>query len=257
MYSTHEGYNDSIHGYYLEDLKVGMSASHAKTVTETDVVMFAGLTGDNSPVHCNEVFAARTRFKGRIAHGMFCAGLISACVAGTRLPGPGCICVDQQLRFTAPVRIGDTRHGYMHYPGDQSGTPCESLPERDLHRAKDKIVVEGSATFLVSRRNPYKRLVSPRRRTASPDGEPYALLFHDHPKSGHRVAVVGFCGAGAWPSAIRQDHCSRNRPGSPGDPRWFVCPNSPVPGHRSLGRIPSRSIPQTLPAASSRPRLFG
>ena len=50
MYSTHEGYNDSIHGYYLEDLKIGMSASHAKTGTETDVVMFAGLTGDNNPV---------------------------------------------------------------------------------------------------------------------------------------------------------------------------------------------------------------
>ena len=86
----HEGHNDSIHGYYLEDLKVGMSASHAKTVTETDVVMFAGLTGDNNPVHCNEEFAAQTRFKGRIAHGMFCAGLIS-CVAGTRLPGPGAV----------------------------------------------------------------------------------------------------------------------------------------------------------------------
>ena len=49
MYSTHEGYNDSIHGYYLEDLSVGMSASHAKTVTETDVVMFAGLTGASVP----------------------------------------------------------------------------------------------------------------------------------------------------------------------------------------------------------------
>ena len=65
------------------------------------------LTGDNNPIHCNEEFAAQTRFKGRIAHGMFCAGLIS-CVAGTRLPGPGAVYVDQQLRFTAPVRIGDT-----------------------------------------------------------------------------------------------------------------------------------------------------
>ena len=107
MYSTHEGYNDSIHGYYLEDLAVGMSASHAKTVTETDVVLFAGLTGDNNPVHCNEVFAAKTQFGSRIAHGMFCAGLIS-CVAGTRLPGPGCIYLSQSLKFKAPVRIGDT-----------------------------------------------------------------------------------------------------------------------------------------------------
>ncbi|MBL8253799.1 MAG: MaoC family dehydratase, partial [Candidatus Competibacter sp.] len=107
MYSTHEGYNDSIHGYYLEDLSVGMSASHAKTVTETDVVMFAGLTGDNNPVHCNEVFAAQTRFKGRIAHGMFCAVLFS-CVAGTLVAGPGAVYVEQKLQFVAPVRIVDS-----------------------------------------------------------------------------------------------------------------------------------------------------
>lgn len=150
MYSTHAGYNDSIHGYYLEDLQIGMSASHAKTVTETDVVMFAGLTGDNNPVHCNEVFAAQTQFKTRLVHGMFCAGLIS-CVAGTRLPGPGAVYVDQHLRFKAPVRIGDTV------------TAVCTIQEINLERRRvtmntvctvlDKIVVEGSATFLVSRRN--------------------------------------------------------------------------------------------------------
>ena len=150
MYSTHEGYNDSIHGYYLEDLKVGMSASHAKTVTETDVVMFAGLTGDNNPVHCNEVFAAQTQFKGRIAHGMFCAGLIS-CEAGTRLPGPGCIYVDQHLTFKAPVRIGDTVTATCAI--------TEIHPERrrvimrTICTVGDALVVEGEATFLVSRRN--------------------------------------------------------------------------------------------------------
>ncbi len=150
MYSTHEGYNDSIHGYYLEDLEVGMSASHAKTVTETDVVMFAGLTGDNNPVHCNEVFAAKTLFKSRIAHGMFCAGLIS-CVAGTRLPGPGAVYVDQQLRFTAPVRIGDTVTALC--------TIQEIIPERrrvvmkTICTVGDKTVVEGTATFMVNRRS--------------------------------------------------------------------------------------------------------
>ena len=151
MYSTHEGYNDSIHGYYLEDLEVGMSASHAKTVTETDVVMFAGLTGDNNPVHCNEVFAAKTLFKSRIAHGMFCAGLIS-CVAGTRLPGPGAVYVDQQLRFAAPVRIGDTVTAVC--------TIREINRERrrvvmdTVCTVQDQVVVEGSATFMVSRRSP-------------------------------------------------------------------------------------------------------
>lgn len=149
MYSTHEGYNDSIHGYYLEDLQVGMSASHAKTVTETDVVMFAGLTGDNNPVHCNEVFASQTRFKGRIAHGMFCAGLIS-CVAGTRLPGPGAVYVDQQLRFTAPVRIGDTVTATCTIQA--INTERRRVTMNTVCMVGDTVVVEGSATFLVSRR---------------------------------------------------------------------------------------------------------
>lgn len=149
MYSTHEGYNDSIHGYYLEDLEVGMSASHAKTVTETDVVMFAGLTGDNNPIHCNEVFAAQTKFKGRIAHGMFCAGLIS-CVAGTRLPGPGAVYVDQQLRFTAPVRIGDTVTAVCTVR--EINRERRRVVMNTICTVQDKVVVEGSATFMVSRR---------------------------------------------------------------------------------------------------------
>ena len=132
MYPTHEGYNDTLHGYYLEDLRVGMSASHAKTVTETDVVLFAGLTGDNNPIHCNDVFATQTPFKSRIVHGMFCAGLIS-CVAGTRLPGPGCVSVEQQLRFKAPVRHRRYRHRGLHHPGNRSGASA-GHHAHDLHR---------------------------------------------------------------------------------------------------------------------------
>jgi len=99
--------SENLHGYYIEDLSVGMSASYAKTVTEADVILFAGISGDDNPIHINEEFAAETLFKGRIVHGMFLAGLIST-VLGTRLPGPGCIYVSQQLKFKAPVRIGDT-----------------------------------------------------------------------------------------------------------------------------------------------------
>ena len=91
----------------FEDLAVGQAAELAKTVTETDVVLYAGITGDFNPAHVNEQEAARSRFGGRIAHGMLSAGFISA-VLGTRLPGPGCIYMSQSLRFTAPVRIGDT-----------------------------------------------------------------------------------------------------------------------------------------------------
>src|SRR5690606_33183095 len=95
------------HGYYLEDLEPGLSASFAKTISEADIYAFAGVTGDNNPVHINAEFAATTVFKERIAHGMLSAGLIST-VLGTKLPGPGCIYVDQTLKFKAPVHIGDT-----------------------------------------------------------------------------------------------------------------------------------------------------
>jgi len=94
-------------GLFLEDLNVGQTAVFAKTVTEADIVLFAGITGDTNPAHLNQEYAETTMFKGRIAHGMLAAGFISA-VLGTKLPGPGTIYLSQTLKFKAPVRIGDT-----------------------------------------------------------------------------------------------------------------------------------------------------
>ncbi len=87
--------------------KIGDKASTTKTITETDVYLFAGITGDLNPAHVNESWAKKTKFGGRIAHGMLTGGLISS-VLGMQLPGPGTIYMKQDLRFTAPVRIGDT-----------------------------------------------------------------------------------------------------------------------------------------------------
>ena len=91
----------------INEMFVGQQASFAKTVTETDVYLFAGITGDLNPAHTNEVASSQTMFKGRIAHGMLSAGFISA-VLGMYLPGPGTIYLGQELKFTKPVRIGDT-----------------------------------------------------------------------------------------------------------------------------------------------------
>ena len=88
-------------------LKPGQSAAIAKTITETDVYTYAGITGDFNPVHVNACYAAETRFKTRIAHGILSAGLISA-VIGTKLPGPGAVYMGQTLKFLKPVKIGDT-----------------------------------------------------------------------------------------------------------------------------------------------------
>lgn len=94
-------------GYSFEDLAEGMSAVISKTVTEADIVLYAGISMDTNPLHLDEAYASGSRFGGRIAHGMLGAGLISA-LLGTKLPGPGAIYVSQSLRFKAPVRIGDT-----------------------------------------------------------------------------------------------------------------------------------------------------
>jgi 3-hydroxybutyryl-CoA dehydratase len=86
-----------------------MSATFSKTITEADIVLFAGVSGDNNAIHINAEFAESTPFKGRIAHGMLTASVISAAVAN-KLPGPGAIYMNQSLNFRAPVRIGDTVH---------------------------------------------------------------------------------------------------------------------------------------------------
>jgi len=131
---------------YFEDLSVGMTEMLSKTISSSDVVGFAQLTGDRNPIHLSEHFAAKTSFGGRIAHGLYTAGLISA-VLGTRLPGLGAIYVSQTLNFRAPVRIGDQV--------DVSVTVAELMPER--HRARltcvckvgDEIVLDGEALVKV------------------------------------------------------------------------------------------------------------
>jgi len=98
---------EELHGLYIEDMEEGMTGVYAKTITDADVVLFAGISGDVNPVHLNHEFAAESMFEGRIAHGMLSASFLST-IFGTRLPGPGCIYMSQTLRFKAPVRVGDT-----------------------------------------------------------------------------------------------------------------------------------------------------
>ncbi len=91
----------------INQLEPGMSASYSKTITEADVEAYGMLSGDMNPVHFDEAYAEATIFRGRIAHGMLSASLIST-VLGMQLPGPGCIVLNVVLRFRAPVRIGNT-----------------------------------------------------------------------------------------------------------------------------------------------------
>ena len=140
---------DQLNGYYFEDLEEGMTDVFAKTITDADIIGFAGVSGDTNPLHLNHEFASGTIFKGRIAHGMLTASLIST-VIGTKLPGPGCIYVSQNLRFRAPVRTGDTVTATCMV--------TKLIPEKRLIELStvctvaDKPVVEGDATILVPSR---------------------------------------------------------------------------------------------------------
>ena len=94
-------------GKSIYEIKIGDKALVEKTISESDVYLFAGITGDLNPAHVNQKQAEQTVFKSRIAHGILVTGLISTCL-GMYLPGPGTIYLSQQVRFTAPVYIGDT-----------------------------------------------------------------------------------------------------------------------------------------------------
>jgi 3-hydroxybutyryl-CoA dehydratase len=131
----------------FEALAVGQWAEFAKTVTEADVVLFAGVTGDFNPAHVDQVSAERGRFGGRIAHGMLSAGLVSATLA-MKLPGPGTIYLGQTLRFTRPVHIGDTVTARVEI--------LELVPAKRRVRLatvcrnqRDETVLDGEATVMM------------------------------------------------------------------------------------------------------------
>lgn len=131
-------------GKTMRELSVGDAAELSKTIAESDIYLYAGISGDFNPAHVDEEYARQTFFGGRIAHGMLSAGLISA-VLGTRLPGVGTIYLKQNLEFKAPVRIGDTVTARCEI--------VEIQPEKNRVRLRTtctneqgKVVIDGEAT---------------------------------------------------------------------------------------------------------------
>lgn len=130
----------------IDTIQIGDSASFTKTVTEADITLFAGYSGDFNPAHINAVEAEKGMFHGRIAHGMLSAGFISA-VLGMQLPGPGTIYMGQELRFVKPVYIGDTVTA--------TATVVERVPEKNrlkletiVTNQKGEQVITGMATVM-------------------------------------------------------------------------------------------------------------
>ncbi|MCL2362720.1 MAG: MaoC family dehydratase [Defluviitaleaceae bacterium] len=133
----------------MSELSIGQSASFSKTITETDVYLFAGISGDANPVHINEVHAKESIFKGRVAHGMLTASLIST-VLGMYLPGPGSILAKQEIKYLAPVYFNDTITATC--------TVKEKIEEKNLvvfdctvTNQNEKTVIVGSSTILLGK----------------------------------------------------------------------------------------------------------
>jgi len=136
-------------GYYFEDLSLGQSASFAKTITEADILLFAAISGDTNPVHINAEAAAASMFKERIAHGMLSASLIST-VLGTKLPGAGTVYLGQNLKFKAPVRIGQTVTATVVITALDAARKRVTLSTTCT--VEGKAVIEGEAIVMVQAR---------------------------------------------------------------------------------------------------------
>lgn len=144
--------NDSFeaqHGYWIEDLETGMTASVSRSFSERDVAMYAELSTDDNPLHLDEEFAALARTGGRVIHGMITASLISA-IIGTRLPGPGCLWMGQELRFLAPVRIGEAVQATATL--DEIDRVRQRVRLATACRVDGKTVLDGSAMVWVPSR---------------------------------------------------------------------------------------------------------
>jgi len=130
-------------GKSIDEMKIGDCAKIVKTITEGDIELFARATGDFNPVHLDAAYAEKTMFKGRIAHGLLSVGFFST-ILGNILPGHGTIYLSQEVKFLAPVRIGDTITAKVDL--------LELVPERNRARFRTsctnqdgKLVVDGIA----------------------------------------------------------------------------------------------------------------
>jgi 3-hydroxybutyryl-CoA dehydratase len=129
-------------------IKPGDTASLSKTITDSDIRVFADLSCDHNPLHLDEAFAQQTRFGSRIAHGMLSASLISAVIAN-ELPGQGSIYLGQSLQFVAPVFPGDTVEARVTVTRIREDKQIVML-DTVCTNQRNEVVIKGEATVLIS-----------------------------------------------------------------------------------------------------------
>ena len=129
-------------------MEIGQSSSFTKTISESDVYLFAGITGDFNPIHINEDEAKKSLFKTRVAHGMLSGSFIST-VLGTKMPGPGTIYLEQNLKFKKPVFINDTVTAQVTVSEVINHDKGIYKLETIIKNSRDEVVTEGYAVVRV------------------------------------------------------------------------------------------------------------
>ena len=130
----------------LEEIKIGMNVSYSQTITDADVKAFSGISGDRNPIHLDEQYAEKSRYKKRIAHGLMTASYFSA-LFGTKIPGEGCVYVSQSLNFKRPVYIGDTVVATVEVISVDLAK--KRVFFRTTCKVKNKVVTDGEAELFV------------------------------------------------------------------------------------------------------------
>ncbi len=130
----------------LEEIEIGMSVSYSQTITDADIKLFSGLSGDKNPIHLDEKYAQKSRFKNRIAHGMMTASYFSA-LFGTKIPGKGCVYTKQSLSFKKPIYINDTVEVIVTVT--DVNIPKRKVKFRTICKVDNKIVIDGEAELYV------------------------------------------------------------------------------------------------------------
>jgi 3-hydroxybutyryl-CoA dehydratase len=136
-------------GLDIQDIKVGMKASYSQTITDADIKTFAGISGDNNPVHLDEEYAKNSRFRRRISHGMLLASYFSG-LFGTKIPGKGAIYVSQNLEFRRPVYLGDTVHAIVIV--NSIDIVARKVIFQTICKVKNKIVIDGEAKIYIPKK---------------------------------------------------------------------------------------------------------
>ena len=200
--TEHLNESDVIENLTFDELQIGQSARLVRTLSQADIQAFAAVSGDTNPAHLDPVYADATMFQGVIAHGMWGGALISA-VLGTTLPGPGTIYLEQSLRFSRPVRVGDTLTVTVTVLGKDTDKPRVELDCLVTNQRQEKVLSGVACVLAPTSKLRLPRIQLPQIQLFDPDARLKALLAQAQGTPAVRCGVVHPCHAGVLEGVLR------------------------------------------------------